>query len=124
MNNGYRNESDLLGTLPVPADALYGIHTQRAIENFPLSGRPGEQAIADVRLGTNNIETVILGPASAIREQTQFAAGDQIAFWARPGTLDGLPVLVATQIDLGTRVLNITGTSVDSRSEDLLVPVE
>ena len=35
----FRQESDLLGTLEVPADALYGIHTQRAIDNFPLSGR-------------------------------------------------------------------------------------
>jgi len=34
-----RIESDLLGELAVPAHALYGIHTQRAIENFPLSGR-------------------------------------------------------------------------------------
>ena len=36
----FRTESDLLGSLPSPAEALYGIHTQRAIENFPLSGRP------------------------------------------------------------------------------------
>jgi aspartate ammonia-lyase len=36
----FRIESDLLGQLPVPAHALYGIHTQRALENFPLSGRP------------------------------------------------------------------------------------
>ncbi len=36
----FRTESDLLGSLPVPAEALYGIHTQRALENFPLSGRP------------------------------------------------------------------------------------
>ncbi|MCH5373702.1 MAG: aspartate ammonia-lyase, partial [Planctomycetes bacterium] len=33
-------ESDLLGEMPVPAGALYGIHTQRAVQNFPLSGRP------------------------------------------------------------------------------------
>jgi aspartate ammonia-lyase len=38
MDN-YRQETDLLGTLPVPADALYGIHTVRARDNFPLSGR-------------------------------------------------------------------------------------
>jgi aspartate ammonia-lyase len=38
--SGYRQESDLLGTMAVPADALWGAHTQRAIENFPLSGRP------------------------------------------------------------------------------------
>ena len=35
----YRVESDLLGSREVPADAYYGIHTLRAIENFPMSGR-------------------------------------------------------------------------------------
>ena len=35
----FRTESDPLGKRDVPADALYGIHTVRAIENFPLSGR-------------------------------------------------------------------------------------
>lgn len=33
-----RTEEDLLGTMEVPADAYYGIHTQRAVENFPISG--------------------------------------------------------------------------------------
>ncbi|MBN2024663.1 MAG: aspartate ammonia-lyase [Pirellulales bacterium] len=36
----YRRETDLLGPRDVPAEALYGIHTVRAIENFPLAGRP------------------------------------------------------------------------------------
>jgi len=36
----YRTETDSLGSMEIPADALYGIHTRRAIENFPLSGRP------------------------------------------------------------------------------------
>lgn len=35
-----RLESDSLGTRPVPAAAYYGIHTDRALENFPLSGVP------------------------------------------------------------------------------------
>ena len=35
----YRTEHDLLGERPVPAGALYGISTVRAVENFPLSGR-------------------------------------------------------------------------------------
>ena len=34
-----RRESDLLGARDVPADALYGVHTLRARENFPLAGR-------------------------------------------------------------------------------------
>jgi aspartate ammonia-lyase len=36
----FRTEHDLLGTKEVPADALYGIYTERAMENFPLSLRP------------------------------------------------------------------------------------
>ncbi len=37
-NNSVRHEEDLLGDLDVPEEALYGIHTLRAIDNFPLSG--------------------------------------------------------------------------------------
>jgi aspartate ammonia-lyase len=37
MNNTIRIEEDLLGTREVPADAYYGIHTLRAIENFCIS---------------------------------------------------------------------------------------
>lgn len=35
----FRNESDLLGTLQVPAKAYYGVQTQRAIDNFKISGQ-------------------------------------------------------------------------------------
>ena len=34
----YRIERDSLGAVKVPADALYGAQTQRAIDNFPISG--------------------------------------------------------------------------------------
>jgi aspartate ammonia-lyase len=34
----YRLEHDLLGERAVPAAAYYGIHTLRALENFPISG--------------------------------------------------------------------------------------
>ncbi|MGQ9488631.1 MAG: class II fumarate hydratase [Armatimonadota bacterium] len=36
----YRTERDSLGEVRVPADALYGAQTQRAVENFPISGIP------------------------------------------------------------------------------------
>ena len=35
----FRNESDLLGTLQVPLNAYYGVQTQRAIDNFKISGQ-------------------------------------------------------------------------------------
>ena len=34
----YRIERDSMGELKVPADALYGAQTQRAVDNFPISG--------------------------------------------------------------------------------------
>ena len=36
----YRIEHDSMGELQVPADALWGAQTQRAVQNFPVSGRP------------------------------------------------------------------------------------
>jgi aspartate ammonia-lyase len=36
----FRIEKDTLGEVKVPADALYGAQTQRARENFPISGFP------------------------------------------------------------------------------------
>ena len=35
----HRNEHDLLGDAPVPAAAYWGIHTLRAIENYPITGK-------------------------------------------------------------------------------------
>ena len=35
-----RTEHDLLGDHEVPADVYYGVHTARALDNFPISGVP------------------------------------------------------------------------------------
>ena len=35
----FRIEKDSLGEVKVPASALYGAQTQRAFENFPISGQ-------------------------------------------------------------------------------------
>jgi len=40
MTAPVRTEHDLLGDRAVPADAYYGIHTLRALENFPITGTP------------------------------------------------------------------------------------
>jgi fumarate hydratase class II len=41
---GYRIEHDTMGEVRVPAAALYGAQTQRAVENFPISGSVLESA--------------------------------------------------------------------------------
>jgi fumarate hydratase, class II len=38
MESGMRIERDSLGEIRVPTNALYGAQTQRAVENFPISG--------------------------------------------------------------------------------------
>jgi fumarate hydratase class II len=40
-----RSEHDSMGELEVPAAALYGASTQRAVENFPISGTPMDPAL-------------------------------------------------------------------------------
>jgi aspartate ammonia-lyase len=44
--SAFRIESDLLGELPVPAVALHGIHTVRALDNFPLALQPVARGLA------------------------------------------------------------------------------
>lgn len=43
--DGYRIEHDSMGEVRVPADALWKAQTQRAVENFPISGTPIEPAL-------------------------------------------------------------------------------
>ncbi|MBP7692889.1 MAG: hypothetical protein KA764_13280, partial [Anaerolineales bacterium] len=68
-----RLEHDLLGERAVPADAYYGIHTLRALENFPISGVPISayselvNALAGVKqaAAVTNLELKLLDQARA-----------------------------------------------------------
>jgi fumarate hydratase, class II len=42
MSDEYRIEHDTMGEVKVPVDALWRAQTQRAVENFPISGTPIE----------------------------------------------------------------------------------
>jgi len=75
-NIEYRIEHDTMGEVRVPADALYRAQTQRAVENFPISGQTLEsahiRALALVKkaAATANEELQVLDAerAQAIRE--------------------------------------------------------
>ncbi len=41
----FRSEQDTMGAVRVPAAAKWGAQTQRAVENFPVSGRPIEREL-------------------------------------------------------------------------------
>jgi fumarate hydratase, class II len=40
MADEFRTAHDTMGEMQIPADALWGASTQRAVENFPVSGKP------------------------------------------------------------------------------------
>lgn len=70
-----RMERDSMGELAVPADALYGAQTQRAVQNFPVSGQ---------RLPEDFIRALLLAKLAAARAnvalgQLTAAQGDAIA---------------------------------------------
>ena len=44
QSDGYRTEHDSMGEVRVPAGAKWGAQTQRAVENFPISGQRLERA--------------------------------------------------------------------------------
>jgi fumarate hydratase class II len=64
----YRIEKDFLGELKVPKDAYWGVQTQRAVENFPISGiRFGRRFIYAIGLikmasAQTNMELGLLDP--------------------------------------------------------------
>ena len=41
----FRIEKDSMGEIKVPKDALYAAQTQRAVNNFPISGIPIPRAM-------------------------------------------------------------------------------
>ena len=45
MTDQFRTAHDTMGEMQIPVDALWGASTQRAVENFPISGRPVPAAV-------------------------------------------------------------------------------
>jgi len=75
-----RTERDSLGELKVPADALWGAQTQRAVDNFPISGRKlpprfiASLALVKQAAAKANLRLKLLDPALARAIDT--AAGE------------------------------------------------
>jgi fumarate hydratase class II len=118
----FRIERDSMGELQVPADALYGAQTQRAIDNFPISGLhlPREfiralglikAAAAEVNLSLGHLKK---NQASAIgRAALAVANGDYDAqfpidiFQTGSGTstnMNANEVIAHLAVDAGTEV--------------------
>lgn len=81
----YRIEHDSMGELKVPVDALYGAQTQRAVDNFPISGlhlpRPFIRALGLIKAAAAEANLALgylrKGQAVAIRKAALAVADGQ-----------------------------------------------
>ena len=77
----YRIEHDTMGEVRVPVNALYAAQTQRAVENFPISGSTLEdaqiQALARIKKAAA-LANAELGVLAAEKAQAIAAAADEI----------------------------------------------
>jgi aspartate ammonia-lyase len=97
----YRLEHDLLGERPVPAEALHGIHTERALENFPLSLRPVNPALVHA-YGAVKLACARTNHELGWWDAPRFAALQQACSEMMEGMLDAHIVVDALQGGAGT----------------------
>lgn len=80
-DNEYRIEHDTMGEVRVPKNALYAAQTQRAVENFPISGsglEPGQiVALARIKRAAA-IVNAKLGILDEVRSQAIVGAAEEI----------------------------------------------
>jgi fumarate hydratase class II len=88
----YRTEHDSMGEVRVPADALWGAQTQRAVENFPVSGeRIGRDMIAGLA-SVKGAAAVVNGLLGVLDVEMATAIHDAAAGVARGDHDDQFPI--------------------------------
>src|SRR5260370_9153754 len=116
-----RREHDLLGDRDVPASAYYGVHTLRAVENFPISGTKISiypdliAALASIKLAAakSNQELRLLDET---RANAIIAAAEEV----RAGPLHGEFVVDVIQGGAGTSTNMNANEVIANRALELL----
>jgi fumarate hydratase class II len=97
----YRIERDTLGEMKVPADALWGASTQRAVENFPVSGIRFPRRFIRA-LGAIKMTAAQVNMALEVVDERRGKAIEQAARQVMEGELDDHFVLDIFQTGSGT----------------------
>jgi len=100
-NGPVRTEHDALGDLSLPAEALHGVHTARALANFPLSGRPVSPALVRA-YGEVKLACARANHDLGRWDAATFAAVERACAEMAEGQLDGAVVVDALQGGAGT----------------------
>jgi len=116
----YRTEKDSMGQMRVPALALYGPQTQRAVENFPISGSPMPTEFIRA-LGLVKTAAARVNLALGLLEQPVAAAIEQAAREVAAGTWDGEFPIDVFQTGSGTST-NMNANEVIARRAGQLAP--
>ena len=84
---GYRIEHDSMGEVAVPADALWGAQTQRAVQNFEISGEPVSRDLIGALASIKGAAAVVNGQLGVLPADMAAAIHDAAAEVA-PGRYD------------------------------------
>ena len=103
MSEDYRVEHDSMGEVRVPKDALWRAQTQRAVENFPISGTPIEPALisamarvkAAAATANEQLEVLTAQKAQAIRDAAATIVAPRTTASGRP-SISIIPSRVGT----------------------------
>jgi fumarate hydratase class II len=76
MDRAFRVERDTMGEMQVPADALYGAQTARAVENFPISGLRFPRAFLRALALIKQAAAEVNGLGDVARAAAEVARGD------------------------------------------------
>jgi fumarate hydratase class II len=80
---GYRVEHDSMGEVAVPADALWGAQTQRAVQNFEISGEPLSRDMIGALASIKGAAAVVNGQLGVLHADLAAAIHDAAAEVAR-----------------------------------------
>src|SRR5262245_9747271 len=78
-SQGFRVEHDTMGEVRVPADARWGAQTQRAVDNFPVSGLRLEPALIAALAAIKGAAATVNGRLQVVDRKTASAIADAAA---------------------------------------------
>ena len=89
---GFRIEHDSMGEVQVPADALWGAQTQRAVQNFPISGERLPRDLIGALASIKGAAATVNGQLGVLDADMAAAIHDAAAEVARGDHDDQFPV--------------------------------
>jgi len=118
-NMSHRIEKDSLGEISVPSDAYYGAQTQRAVDNFPISGIPFGRGFI-YALGLIKRSTAEANMDMGLLDTERGAAIVQAANEVMGGTLDAHFPIDIFQTGSGTSTNMNTNEVISNRGIEIM----